>query len=189
MSDLELDLSTLVLSRGSHATPAEGMCALEAVARLAGERHEYPHDVDLIEGRLSPGDHGVDQVVYRSDGKSRGPWRSSLIMPRWASRTLGRITRVTIERVADITEEDAVREGFTMGPVPRCGVEGQWCHTTCAQHGSCLYRCSAREAFMATYAGIYAHKGQPGSLCVRVEWELMTPADVAELVWAQGGGQ
>jgi hypothetical protein len=33
------DLSTVSLSRGAHATAADGVCALEAVAALAGEPH------------------------------------------------------------------------------------------------------------------------------------------------------
>ena len=38
-------------------------------------------------------------------------WVSPLIMPRWASRILLRVTDVSVERVQSITEEDARREG------------------------------------------------------------------------------
>ncbi len=34
-----LELETLVLKHGSHATPEDGMCILEAVAWVAGEEH------------------------------------------------------------------------------------------------------------------------------------------------------
>lgn len=38
-------------------------------------------------------------------------WRSSTTMPKWASRIHQTITSIRVERVCDISEEDAIAEG------------------------------------------------------------------------------
>lgn len=54
-------------------------------------------------------------VVYRAaDSRTDygGPWRSSRFMPRRASRITLRVTDVRVQRVQDISEEDAKAEGI-----------------------------------------------------------------------------
>lgn len=42
----------------------------------------------------------------------RGKWRSSLFMPRWASRDTLEVTEVRVERVSQITMDDCFAEGI-----------------------------------------------------------------------------
>ena len=74
-------------------------------------------------GKLSPKDMplGPRNVWYRASSAApdqpgseevRGKWRPSIHMPRWASRITLEITGVRVERVQEISEEDAVAEGI-----------------------------------------------------------------------------
>ena len=62
-------------------------------------------------------EHTTGGVIYRADEKplegiySYHTWRPSIHMPRWASRITLEITEVRVERVQEITEEDAKTEG------------------------------------------------------------------------------
>lgn len=61
-------------------------------------------------------------------------WRSSSTMPRWASRIRLHVEAVRVQRVQEITEEEAIAEGMTPRPHepydcfddPRAQYEWQW---------------------------------------------------------------
>ena len=59
-------------------------------------------------------------------------WRPSIHMPRWASRIQLKVKEIRVERLQDITKEDAIAEGFA-GVECQCD-EGQPC-TDCYNTG------------------------------------------------------
>lgn len=86
----------------------------------------YRHD-PRVHHRVSA--DGYYWAIYRAGWErvSNG-WRPSIHMPRWASRFTLRITKVGLERIQEITEEEAVVEGVEASSLcsAREGYAGLW---------------------------------------------------------------
>ena len=78
------------------------------------EPHAIWHRPEIKEGELVfPAERGV---YYPGDGTSLhlvGKWAPASRMPRWASRLTLEVTSIGVQRLHDMSEEDAMREGAT----------------------------------------------------------------------------
>ena len=84
-----------------------------------------------------------DTIEYRATSKSTGPWTPSIHMPRRVCRLVLPLVSVRVERVQDITEDDARAEGLRR-------TENGW------TDGATGYDVtSARAAFQELWASIY----------------------------------
>lgn len=95
-------------------------------------------------------DTGERGLFYKADGLlpndwplEEYKWTPSIHMPRWASRIILEITNVRIEKVQEITEEDAKVEGSflvrcscpAMQKKPKTPIEALFRQTGCHIHG------------------------------------------------------
>ncbi|WP_434779231.1 hypothetical protein [Neisseria sp. Ec49-e6-T10] len=77
--------------------------------RAGGKLERTAPNIDAVEQAIV-GDVDWDFLTDK--------WRSSLFMPRWASRILLEITDIRYELLHDISEADALKEGITYALLP-----------------------------------------------------------------------
>ncbi|HHW1634989.1 TPA: hypothetical protein ACUT84_003674 [Pseudomonas aeruginosa] len=92
-----------------YGQPGDRLWVREAWAADAQVDAIAPRDLSQGEPIWYPADFSVRQTGCSMISKGRG--RPSIHMPRWASRILLEITAVRVERLQDITEDQAEAEG------------------------------------------------------------------------------
>ncbi|MCF5170744.1 hypothetical protein [Pseudomonas canadensis] len=133
-----------------------------------------PDDLDIGEAI----DDGT--LVYAADGLTpyeadQPIWKPSIHMPRWASRILLEITDVRVERLQDITEEQALAEGIVGVPFrPDDGWPICTGYMVGPDDGKTGLQTTAAKAF----AGLWDSVGgewQANPWCWVVEFKRVTP--------------
>jgi len=82
---------------------------IDANGRLCREREA----ARIYRADAKPAPYGLERMPDGSD--FGGPWRSSMMMPRWASRLTLEVVSVRVERAQGINAIDAIAEG--------CGIQ------------------------------------------------------------------
>ncbi|MCT8345122.1 MULTISPECIES: hypothetical protein [Photorhabdus] len=70
-----------------------------------------PESYQKPENCIYRADCGQYPSFYDADDNLRQGWRAAIHMPRWASRITLEITDIRVERLNEISEEDAIAEG------------------------------------------------------------------------------
>lgn len=92
-----------------YGLPGDRLWVREAWAADAQVDAVAPRDLSQGEPILYPSDGAIRQTGCAMVSQGKG--RPSIHMPRWASRILLEITAVHVERLQDITEQQALAEG------------------------------------------------------------------------------
>jgi hypothetical protein len=136
------------------------------------QRGPYLQPADMVD--LDQAREAGD-LVYAADGltpyeQEQPTWKPSIHMPRWASRILLEITGVRVERLQDISEEQALAEGVR--PYPDHAELGEWYHV----EGIETYSAEPSKSFELLWSSINGNESWSANPWVWVvEFKRVTP--------------
>lgn len=142
--------------RCPYGQPGDRLWARETWADLTDTHGRRWEKFNAKTGRY---ERGVDPFAwYKADGEQPdtgggngqlAPWRPSIHMPRWASRITLEVTGVRVERLMDITEDQARAEGCQ-------AIDGfHWHSAEEKAAGIPMHAHTARDAFEALWESIH----------------------------------
>jgi len=96
-----------------YGAPGDRLWVRETWANFGGYAVLYQHHKPGVAYRATwdSDKYGWPDFAHHVSYVPGGKWRPSIFMPRWPSRITLEITEVRVQRVQEISEEDAVAEG------------------------------------------------------------------------------
>lgn len=111
--------------------PGTRIWVRETWAYYGGDEYLYQREPEAVSYR----------ATYEGERVPGGKWRPSIFMPRWASRITLEIAEVRVQRLNDISDEDAKAEGVEPGCLT--------CGENCLYSGGCgCTRPAYRDSFI-----------------------------------------
>lgn len=95
-----------------YGQPGDRLWVREAWCHLSDVRTADPGGDALQRRVFYRADYPGDTLMHDDRPEEKIKWRSSRFMPRWASRITLEIVSVRVERLLDISAEDAIAEGI-----------------------------------------------------------------------------
>lgn len=155
--------------RCPYGRPGDRLWGREAHRFVVGFDNRPPRDVS--EG--TPVRYECDGVdLIPGVGPAGGGWtwgkyRPPMFMPRWASRILLEITEVRVQRLHEISEEDAIAEGVQwLDHPPACAGQQPARGWRGYENNQPLYRDSARDSFRSLWVSINGIDSWDANPCV-----------------------
>jgi hypothetical protein len=126
------------------------------------EAHIFDWDEELQDLILTFKADGEQHFIQDNAGRISleqcNKWRPSIHMPRWASRILLEVVSVRVERLQEISQEDAIAEGIErVGGAASCS---PWRNYLIGKPGEMSLHCSApSRSFQTLWDSINASRG------------------------------
>jgi hypothetical protein len=137
--------------------PLFQFCPFGQVGERLWVRETWAPHADMPGSAIYRCDRGGD---YQDTVTPNFRWRPSIHMPRWACRLVLEIVSVRVERLQDITEEDAEKEGVEHNGA----TDGSWSdsdgwidYVDLASGGEGFPATTARESFQSLWDSIYGN--------------------------------